>query len=609
MTNVDRTTGLPPAVEAALVGMRDDAGLAVRAADLLLRLMRIDTTPKPSPEDCARAEAEVFGILEAALADRVPGVRVMRVPVRLDIDRHPYFTIPYYAAVPRDPRDRLVARVYEGRANLLAQWGRPGLPRIVFNAHVDTVAPFLPVRQEGGTLYGRGAVDDKGPCVAIVLALEVLAAIERTCGYSPVRPLLVQFVIDEESGGNGSLSAALDTRDVPTDAIIVLECTGLAVHPANRGVVWHETTLSWRAAPQAAARAPEAAAPPGPGSVESRWAPAHSLDTTPACFLVEAMAFVIGALDEAGRRLRAESDHPLFPHRPVQTCHGRLGGFGRHPSRVQDYVALRLRWGDASPTGPAAPGGASLSLSELARVVDEGLAEYCAAYGDKTKPGVGDAVLERHLRWAEVAPGAATMEVFGLAGHMGAVDRLDGAITKAATIVRRLVRTRARVRGPWSSLTIGLADACPDSDLSLEGGQGFLPSHELEEVCDRMREAVRRGIREYLELASLPADAIEGRIAFDKLHNAAYTRPADGPAMRAMLGAAAAAGIYKGEPVRGWDVSCDARIFAREFPRAEVITFGPGALAQAHGNDEHVAIREVIAAAEALARFAMGFRG
>ncbi|MGB9626111.1 MAG: M20/M25/M40 family metallo-hydrolase, partial [Phycisphaerae bacterium] len=104
------------------------------------------------------------------------------------------------------------------------------------------------------------------------------------------------------------------------------------------------------------------------------------------------------------------------------------------------------------------------------------------------------------------------------------------------------------------------------------------------------------------------ADAICATVTFEKLHNAAFARRTDGPAMRAILAATAAVGAYHGEPVRGWDVSCDARIFAKEFPDAEIITFGPGLLARAHANDEQIDIHDVLIAAEVLARLALTYQ-
>jgi [amino group carrier protein]-lysine/ornithine hydrolase len=55
--------------------------------------------------------------------------------------------------------------------NVIGAVGLPGAPReIVLLGHMDTVPGFIPVRWDGDRLYGRGAVDAKGPLAAFVLA-------------------------------------------------------------------------------------------------------------------------------------------------------------------------------------------------------------------------------------------------------------------------------------------------------------------------------------------------------------------------------------------------------------------------------------------------------
>ena len=562
--------GLPPAVDAWLKARRQDPACKQQAIDLLGQMIRIDTTPKASPRTCAEAEAQVFDIIEAHLTACSPAIETQRVPIREAIADHPYFTVPYYAAeVIEGPGDldrrEVAAEVYRDRGNLFVRLPNPGRQVLAINAHVDTVRPYIPLRVKGDIVYGRGAVDDKGPCLAMMLAVQYLTEVADRFDLRPACELLLEFVIDEETGGNGSLSAALEKDRGRLDAIVVLECTGMQISPANRGVVWYQTQLNTR---------PDTAAPIGRN------------------ILLEASAFVVASFGRCGDRIKAESDHPLFPHRPVQTCHGIIGPLGQHPSRVNDHVPLRLSW--SAGLGP-----------EVRRLVDEALADYCARYGDKTRPGVGDGTIEKHVAWSEVSGTGAVLEVFGLAGHMGSVDRLDGAITKAATIVRKLVTARQQRGGDWAHLAVTLKDRPEPDSLEMEGGQGFLPSHTIEDVSDRMRQAAQQGVKEYLTTVGLPADAIACETRFDKLHNDAFARPADGPAMRAICQAGRDSGVYHGEPIRGWDVSCDARIFAREFPAAEVITFGPGSLSQAHANDEHGDINDVLAAAETLARLAL----
>jgi len=509
----------------------------------------------------------------------------------------------------------LVRRVYADRGNLFARMPNPGRAVLAANAHIDTVAPHIPGRSEGDIVFGRGALDDKGCCLVMMLAVELLTQIADQFDIRPTCELLLEFVTDEETGGNGSLSAALEKQKGAFDAMVVVEATALKIYPANRGVLWYATRLdaadaAFRDSSSGVIRAPSASEGLAldyqePGACASGPEKGHAnhlpmLSRTPDAalegrdVLLEAMAFVVGALGECGDKIKAESDHPLFPHRPVQTCHGMLDQYGQHPSRVNDYIPLRLAWQG--------------NIENDVRVkVADALAEYCRQYGDKTRPGAGEAVLDKHLAWSNVPGNGADLEVFGLAGHMGSVDSLDGAITKAAAIIRKLVHARQTGDRDWQSLTIKLKDRQDRNRLILEGGQGFVPTHDMDDIAKRMREATVRGAHDYASLVCLPDEAISCETTFDKLHNAAFIGPLDGPALKGLLAIGWQLGIYSGEPLRGFDVSCDARIFAREFPKAEIITFGPGHLAQAHANDEHVDIKDILTAAEALARLALTY--
>lgn len=81
----------------------------------------------------------------------------------------------------------------------------PELPRartIMFNAHLDTVSGWEPPRFADGRYHGRGAIDDKGPAVALLTALRVavkqLPELGRTVG------VLIQLVAGEEGGAMGT---------------------------------------------------------------------------------------------------------------------------------------------------------------------------------------------------------------------------------------------------------------------------------------------------------------------------------------------------------------------------------------------------------------------
>ena len=73
--------------------------------------------------------------------------------------------------------------------------------------------------------------------------------------------------------------------------------------------------------------------------------------------------------------------------------------------------------------------------------------------------------------------------------------------------------------------------------------------------------------------------------------------------MKNAIAAAKATGIWKDEPILGWTVSCDARLFASEYPGMDVLTFGPGLLVHAHSDVEQVSISELQKSIEFLAVF------
>ena len=80
--------------------------------------------------------------------------------------------------------------------NFIGEYGK-GEPRILLCGHMDTVPPMLPVRLEGGRLYGRGAVDAKGPLAAMLVAASQLVA-EGFEGS-----LVVVGAVDEEGRNTG----------------------------------------------------------------------------------------------------------------------------------------------------------------------------------------------------------------------------------------------------------------------------------------------------------------------------------------------------------------------------------------------------------------------
>ncbi len=313
-----------------------------------------------------------------------------------------------------------------------------------------------------------------------------------------------------------------------------------------------------------------------------------------SCF--EMFAFVNEELEREGRAIKAESRHPLFPQRPVQTCHGVIGQIGEHPSRICGEVSFSLHF-ERPPTDET-----EVLVKDC---VEFALAEYVGRYGDKTRVPDASSEKPRVVRHYDLRREGRELvvDVHGSAGHMGSIDENDGAITKMATMVRALVATKRklveRTAGP---VTLELTGKLENGTLRLEGGQGFVPTHSMEEVTARMRAAAERGAEAYLRRIGRSESGAEVvRMTYDKLHNAAFDGDPDSPAMRKAVAAAKYCGLWKDEPVTGWTVSCDARLFATEHPGMPVLTFGPGLVGHAHSDQEQLSIAELVRAAQLLA--------
>lgn len=108
--------------------------------------------------------------------------------------------------------------------NAVGQTGEGG-PRILLLGHIDTVPGFIPVRIEGGRLYGRGAVDAKGPLAAFVCAVERLKERlgERWGARLPLTITLVGAVGEETASSPGAHHVA---RTHTADMVIVGEPSG-----------------------------------------------------------------------------------------------------------------------------------------------------------------------------------------------------------------------------------------------------------------------------------------------------------------------------------------------------------------------------------------------
>ncbi len=283
--------------EARAVGLVDVAGM-VRAVRSLVRIESWDGNETPAQERMAELMADAGLDVDAW---------------QLDLD-----------ALRRHP-----ACSYEiERSSALGVTGRLGEARggrtLILNGHVDVVPPGEETlwsrppfegAVDGGRIWGRGALDMKGPLVAGLFALRAV----REAGSELRGAVRLQSVVGEEDGGIGTLGAIL--REGPADGAVVMEPTGLAVAPMQAGC------LNFRV------RVPGLAA--------------HGAVREEGVSAFEKLFAVYRALgDLEARRNRAPEPDPLFERYriPFPISVGIIEG-GDWASSVPDHAAMEGRMG------------------------------------------------------------------------------------------------------------------------------------------------------------------------------------------------------------------------------------------------------------------------
>jgi len=144
--------------------------------------------------------------------------------------------------------------------------------------------------------------------------------------------------------------------------------------------------------------------------------------------------------------------------------------------------------------------------------------------------------------------------------------------------------------GEWPSMVAASA--------VIEGGVGFLPNRSMEQVKREVKEAIEsiddKWLREHYKLS------------FPRLHNDSYETNYSHPAVVAMEKACREAGLSS--EVFGWNVSCDARLYAK-LGKMPTFVFGAGSIIDAHAKNEKVVFADIVKAAEAAVRFIIEWCG
>lgn len=204
--------------------------------------------------------------------------------------------------------------------------GTGGGRSLLINGHIDVVPPGEPElwqlspwsgQIEDGKVFGRGASDMKGGTVAAVLAVEAL----RALGIALKGDIVIESVVEEESGGSGTLAAIL--RGYRADAALVPEPSGMTIFSEQQGSMWFRISVQGRVA--------------------------HGGTRYEGVSALEKMIIVIKQVEKLEKQRNAPlTGTPLYSGVPIPIPIniGRIEG-GSWPSSVPDLVTIEGRMGVA----------------------------------------------------------------------------------------------------------------------------------------------------------------------------------------------------------------------------------------------------------------------
>ena len=286
--------------------------------ELLLRLLHVPTVNPLEGGDSALVAAQRLYAAAAAAIGFTTVHHAAPDPSVLDRDDVPLLV----RQRAREPG------FLAAQPSLVLRLGPDHAPAVMFNVHLDTVAGRVPVGFDGTRFTGRGAIDAKGPAVALL------------AGVRAARPVLgadvcviVQAVAGEEGGAMGTYG----TRPLVEAGFV-----------GRLNVFCEPTGLRYATTSTAAMTA--CVSVDGDGSVDDRPDAGHNA-TVLLGFLAQHLAAELDGAEPGGRVCVAG----LY----TGTAHNRVYGTGRlllnlsYPSRAAGR-RLEQRVDDALRTGIAA---------------------------------------------------------------------------------------------------------------------------------------------------------------------------------------------------------------------------------------------------------------
>lgn len=222
--------------------------------------------------------------------------------------------------------------------------GSGGGKSLILNGHIDVVPvgdedewSFDPFSGEivDEKLYGRGSTDMKGGTVSLLMAIEAI----KQSGIKLQGDLIFQSVIEEESGGAGTLAAVI--RGYKADGAIIPEPTNMKIFPKQQGSMWFRITVKGKSA--------------------------HGGTRYEGVSAIEKSLTVIKALQDLEKERNGRIDDPLYKGIPIPIPIniGKINS-GQWPSSVPDIAIIEGRMGVApSETMEAARQEMEQTLKDL----------------------------------------------------------------------------------------------------------------------------------------------------------------------------------------------------------------------------------------------------
>lgn len=213
---------------------------------------------------------------------------------------------------------------FSGSPNVVAVLeGSGGGRSILLNGHIDVVPegerekwtddPYSGIIRNG-KLYGRGSSDMKGGTLALIMAI---AAITNNA-IRLKGDVIFESVIEEESGGAGTLAAAL--RGYKADGAIIPEPTGMKMFVKQQGSMWFRIAVKGKSA--------------------------HGGTRYEGISAIEKALVIHDAILDLEKKRNADIVDPLFNDVPIPLPIniGTISG-GTWPSSVPDLVTIEGRMG------------------------------------------------------------------------------------------------------------------------------------------------------------------------------------------------------------------------------------------------------------------------